>query len=309
MLPPIVDMRIRPNWLHKFFGSTPETSEFEVVRWLNKRVGSKNIDHFTKSNDMPSFLAEMDSAEIAVGVMVARSTPTVRVSNDDVAEAAKKSGGRLLGVASVDPVDLGVKKALGEVERSIKTLGLKGLNIDAGFYAEPIKADDASLMPLYEACEALGVPAFILSGPTTPDLRLNDPYAIDKVAAQFPKLPIVVCHGCYPHVDEMVAVAFRRENVFVSPDMYMFSPGGKLYIEAANGFMQDQYLFGTSYPFRPMVQSVNDLRDLGLRADVLPNVSFANACRLLGLNETIVTSSFKPRAANGAKKVRQKVTA
>ena len=33
----------------------------------------------------------------------------------------------------------------------------------------------------------------------------------------------------------MVGVAFRRENVFVSPDMYMFSPGGKLYIEAANG--------------------------------------------------------------------------
>jgi uncharacterized protein len=130
----------------------------------------------------------------------------------------------------------------------------------------------------------LGVPAFLLSGPTTPDLSLNDPFAIDRLAAQFPKLQIVVCHGCYPHVDAMIAVAFRRENVFVSPDMYMFSPGGKLYIEAANGFMQDQYLFGTSYPFRPMKQSVDDLRAIGLKPEQLEKVSHGNAARLLKLD-------------------------
>lgn len=290
MLPPIVDLRNRPSWLHKFFGSTPGTPEYDVVRWLNKRVGTKEIDHFTHSPDIPSFLAEMDGAEIAIGLMVARSTPTVRVSNDDVAATAKKSGGRLLGVASVDPIELGAKKAAEEAERAVKTLGLLGLNIDAGFYEQAIRADDAALMPLYEICQALNVPAFILSGPTTPDLRLNDPFAIDRVAAQFPKLPIVVCHGCYPHVADMVGVAFRRENVFVSPDMYMFSPGGKLYIEAANGFMQDQYMFGTSYPFRPMRQSADDLRTIGLRPDVLEKVSFRNACRLLGLDEKAIAS-------------------
>jgi uncharacterized protein len=282
--PPIVDMRNRPSWLHKFFGSTPATPEYEVVRWLNKRVGTQDIEHFTKSPDMKSFTAEMDSAGIAVGMMVARSTPTVRVCNDDLAGVAKQSNGRLLGVASVDPLLLGKQKALDEVERAIKVLGHKGLNIDAGFYERGMKADDPVLLPLYEACQGLGVPAFLLSGPTTPDLTLNDPFAIDRVAAQFPKLQIVVCHGCYPHVDAMVAVAFRRENVFVSPDMYMFSPGGKLYIEAANGFMQDQYLFGTSYPFRPMKQSVDDLRAIGLKPEPLEKASFKNACRLLKLD-------------------------
>jgi predicted TIM-barrel fold metal-dependent hydrolase len=88
----------------------------------------------------------------------------------------------------------------------------------------------------------------------------------------------------------MIGVAFRRENVFVSPDMYMFSPGGKLYIEAANGFMQDQYLFGTSYPFRPMKQSVDDLRAIGLKPDVLEKVSYKNACRVLNLDERSIGS-------------------
>ena len=285
MFPPIVDMRNRPTWLHKFFGSTPGTAEFKTVQWLNKRVGSLDTDHFTKSANIGQFVSEMDSADISIGVMVARSTPTVRICNDELAAAKNKSNGRLLGVASIDPIELGARKALDEAERAIKTLGHSGINIDAGFYQRAMKADDAQLLPLYDICQSLGVPAFVLSGPTTPDLTLNDPFAIDRVAVQFPKLQIVVCHGCYPHVDAMVAVAFRRENVFVSPDMYMFAPGGKLFIEAANGFMQDQFLFGTSYPFRPMKQSVADLRAIGLTASSLEKTSYRNACHLLKLDE------------------------
>lgn len=291
MSPPIIDLRNRPSWLHKFFGSTPGTPEFDVVRWLNKRVGTKDdIDHFTRSQTLQDFVAEMDAAEIVRGIMVARSTPTVRVGNDDVATLANQSNGRLIGVASVDPVDLGIRRSLQELERAVTELGLVGLNIDAGFYKRGMKADDPLLLPLYEDCQAREIPVFLLSGPTTPDLQLNDPFAIDRVAEQFPKLSIVVCHGCYPHVDAMVAVAFRRENVFVSPDMYMFSPGGKLYIEAANGFMQDQFLFGTSYPFRPMRQSVDDLRSIGLKPEILEKVSFKNACRLLNLDEKAVAT-------------------
>ena len=142
MLPPIVDMRNRPSWLHKFFGSTPGTPEYDVVRWLNKRVGTIEIDHFTKSPTLDKFIAEMDDAAISVAVMVARSTPTVRVENEDVAAVAKSSNGRLLGVASVDPQLLGEKKALQQAEHAIKDLGHYGLNIDAAFYQTALKADD-----------------------------------------------------------------------------------------------------------------------------------------------------------------------
>jgi predicted TIM-barrel fold metal-dependent hydrolase len=132
-------------------------------------------------------------------------------------------------------------------------------------------------------CEKLAVPAFVMSGPTTPDLRLNDPLAVDRVARTFPKLPIVCCHGFYPHVAEMVTVAFRNENVFVSPDMYTFAPGGGLYVEAANGFMKDQFLFGSSFPFRPMRQGVEDFRALGLSEEALDAALWRNADRLLNL--------------------------
>lgn len=288
---PIVDMRNRPTFLHSFFGSTPGTPDYEVVRWLNGRVGTRDMDHFTRTPNLGAYLREVDHAGITYAVMVGRSTPTVRISNDTVAEMTREPGlvvpTGLIGVASVDPYDLGTDGAVVEARRAVQDLGLRAINIDAGFYEEPMRADDDRLLPLYELCVNLGVPAFVMSGPTSPDLTFNDPLAVDRVASMFPTLPIVCCHGFYPNIDAMIAVAFRHENVYVSPDMYTFAPGGNLYVEAANGFMQDQFLFGSSYPFRPMSQGVEDFRALGLDKEALQQALWGNAARLFGLSEPV----------------------
>jgi predicted TIM-barrel fold metal-dependent hydrolase len=279
----IIDMRLRPPFLHPFFGAAPGTPEHELVRWVNRRVGAADPGHFTRYATLEDVVAGMDEAGIDLGVTVGRSTPTVRIENDSIAALVAGSGGRLIGVASVDPLALGRAEAVAEAGRAIKTLGLAAVNFDAGFYETPLRADDERLMPLYDACLALGVPAFVMSGPTTPDLAFNDPLAIDTVARTFPRLPIVVCHGCYPNIDAMIGVAFRHENVFVSPDMYFWAPGGRRYLEAASGFLRDQLLFGSSFPFRPMRQSVADLRAAKLGGDVEGRVFGINAARLFGL--------------------------
>ena len=82
---PVVDMRSRPTFLHTFFGAEPDTPEFGVARWLNARVGSREVEHFTRGATIEGFRAEMDGAGIDVAVMVARSVPGVRVSNDALA--------------------------------------------------------------------------------------------------------------------------------------------------------------------------------------------------------------------------------
>ncbi len=278
----IIDMRLRPPFLHAFFGATPGTPEYETVRWVNRRVGSKDTDHFASYRDVNNVIAGMDEAGIDLGVVVGRSTPTVRIANSTIADLAAQSRGRLIGVASVDPAALGRDAAAAEVQHAIKRLGLVALNLDAGFYEKPLRADDDLLMPLYELCLSLGVPAFVMSGPTTPDLSFNDPLAVDHVARTFPKLPIVCCHGFYPNIDAMIGVAFRNENVFVSPDMYLFAPGGARYADAARGFMSEQLVFGSSFPFRPMLQSVSDFAALGLDEETEVKVLSGNAERVLG---------------------------
>lgn len=276
----IVDLRSRPSFLHDFYGATPGTREFETAKWLNRRVGSKDDTHFTRSSTMDAFVEEIREVGITTAVVVGRDTSTLKISNETIAELAAPYP-ELIGVGSVDPQRL---DALAEIERAINDLKLVGINIEPGFGTPPLNADDPSNYPVYDACAQLGVPLFLMSGPTSPSLEYTNPVAVGNVARDFPRLPIVCYHGFYPYVNEMIGVAFRHENVHVVPDMYIFLPGGSLYVEAANGFLRDQLMFGSSYPFRAMGQTVEDFLKLGFREDVLDSMLFGNAARVLKLD-------------------------
>lgn len=279
----VIDMRSRPAFLHDFYGKTRGTPEFEVVKWLNGRVGSKNPEHFTASRDLESFVKEIKDTRIAASVVVGRDTPGIKHSNDEIHDLVRRHK-ELVGVGSIDPHRWGVRAAVQEVERAVGTLGLKAINVEPGFGSPPRPADDPMLFPIYDACEQLGVPVTIMSGPTAPSLDMVRPSAVGHVAKAFPKLAIVCYHGFYPFVNEIIGVALRWENVHIVPDMYIFAPGGSLYVEAANGAMRRQILFGSSYPFRPMAQSINDYRTLGFDDAVIDDVMYGNAKRLLGVS-------------------------
>lgn len=276
----ILDMRSRPAFLHDFYGATPGTSEFEVAKWLNRRVGSKNDEHFTRSSTIETFVEEVREVGIAAAVVVGRDTPNLAITNDRILELTSPYP-ELIGIASVDPQK---PNALAEIERAVNQLGLLGINLEPGFGNPPLHADDPSLYPIYDACDQLKIPVFLMSGPTTPDLDYARPEAVGRVARAFPHLQIVCYHGFYPYVNDVIGVAFRYENVHLVPDMYIFLPGSHLYVEAANGFLRDQLLFGSSYPFRAMGQTVEDFLKLGFKENVLDNVLFKNAERVLKLS-------------------------
>lgn len=279
----VIDMRSRPSYLHDFYGKTRGTPEFEVVKWLNGRVGSMNNEHFTASRDIEAFVREIKDTRITASVVVGRDTPGIKHSNDEIQQLVR---GRkeLVGIGSVDPHRWGVRGAVKEVERAITELGLKAINVEPGFGSPLRPADDPMLFPVYDACDQLGVPVSIMSGPTAPSLDFVRPSAVGHVAKAFPNLSIICYHGFYPFVNEIIGVALRWENVFIVPDMYIFSPGGGLYVEAANGALRQQILFGSSYPFRAMAQSINDYRVLGFNEGVVDDVMYGNAKRVLKLS-------------------------
>jgi predicted TIM-barrel fold metal-dependent hydrolase len=278
----IVDMRSRPSFLHDFYGASPGTPAFETARWLNRRVGSRDDAHFTRSVDTDAFVSEVREAGIAQAVVVGRDTPAVRHTNDEI-HALVRGRPELVGLGSVDVDRLPAADVPAEIERAARTLGLRAINLEPAWGARPRRVDDPALFPVYEACQALGIPVALMSGPTAPSLDDVRPAAVGHVARAFPRLGVVCYHGFYPFVNEIVGVALRHENVHVVADMYIFAPGGGLYVEAANGFMSDQLLFGSSYPFRAMRQSVDDYLALGFRDDVLEKVMGGNAARVLGL--------------------------
>lgn len=280
----VIDLRCRPAFLHDFFGATPNSDGEALARWLNRRVGTRGDDaHFVRSRTPEGFLSEVHEAGLAHAVVVGRHTPSQHLPNDTIHRIVDGHP-ELIGIGSVDPALQGKDAALAEVERAVRVLGFAGINLEPGFGEPPRHPDDPVYWPVYELAVSLGVPIFLMSGPTTPDLRYNDPAPLARVAQAFPTLPLVAYHGYWPNVQQIVGVAFRYENVFVVPDMYLFQPGTQTYVEAANSFLGDQLLFGSSYPFRPIGQTIDDFLKLGFRSSVLDKLLYENAARLLGLN-------------------------
>lgn len=131
----------------------------------------------------------------------------------------------------------------------------------------------------------MSVPIFIsLSDWGDPDIGYSNPVQLDRVARRFPKLPIVVGHGCWPWVQGVLGIAFANQNLFVSPDMYLMRlPGTSDYVAAANGYLADRFLFGSSYPSCPVGHAVKCVDEPPFSLHVRERLMRDNARRLLGL--------------------------
>ncbi|HSH73511.1 MAG TPA: amidohydrolase family protein [Methylophilaceae bacterium] len=276
----IIDMRSRPAYLHDFFGATPGTAAFETAKWLNRRVGSQDDIHFQRSYTLEGYLKEIADAGVNKAIVVGRETPGLTINNDEIAALVGQSD-LLVGLGSVDIQTRGEKDTIAEINRAINTFGFRAINIEPGFGEPALQADNPVFYPVYEECLHFDVPVCLMSGPTTPDFDYAHPNAVARLARRYPQLKIICFHGYYPYVNEIVGAAFRYDNIYLVPDMYIFQPGSQLYVEAANSFLADQLLFGSSYPFREMKQSVEDFAALGFKESVLDKVLYQNAERLL----------------------------
>jgi len=277
----IIDFRVRPP-----LGGFLEALLFrESVR--TARICRSQRHEPPPSLLQPSwdtFLAEFDASGIDLAVVPGRfSAPRYgQVPNEDVARIVRQGEGRFVGFAAVD---VNSPSAADDLEQAIRDMGLVGLALDPGFCDPPLYPDDPKLEPLYRRCLHLEVPAMItVSGRAGPDISFADPVRVDRLAASFPDLQIVVAHAGWPRVMEMLAVADRRPNVWISPDQYAVNlPGASHLVEAANSFLGDRLLFGSSYPFLPMKGALESYRALPFLPEVLDGVLGNNARRLLRL--------------------------
>jgi predicted TIM-barrel fold metal-dependent hydrolase len=207
--------------------------------------------------------------------------PHEEISNDLVAELCAQYP-QFSGVAAFDPI-LNAS-ALDEAERRLKN-GFVAAALMPGCMPDPAKADDDRLFPMYELCSALGRPLFIRNGGNAgPDLSYSDPLSIDRVAAAFPRLKIVVSYAGWPYVQQMMGVVFRRQNVWVSPDHYFPGmPGEQDYLAALRSWGRDRFLFSFYFPMNSQRFQLERIFSLDLPANVLERYVFENAVELFGL--------------------------
>jgi predicted TIM-barrel fold metal-dependent hydrolase len=280
----IIDMRLRPplkSWV--------TTAQFtEGTAYYPTRHGFPRPKS-VKTQAMQDLLDEMDEASITWGVIMGRQSapPHGAVPNDEITKAIDEHPQRFVGFAGIDLRQ--IERGVVEIERTSKIKGYVGASIEPGATFEAMYADDRRLYPLYEKCQELDVPMSItlsgyLASMVGHDLSYGSPTPVFRVAKDFPKLKIIVSHAAWPNIMPMMEVAFIRENVYVSPDLYMNginTPGAHEYIKAAKFFLGDRLLFGTAYPSRPLKESVDAFLEWDLSAELQEKILYRNAARLL----------------------------
>ncbi|MHB8619210.1 MAG: amidohydrolase family protein [Chloroflexota bacterium] len=229
-------------------------------------------------------LHEMDEAGIDLAVIPVRRGSQVLgdVTNGDVAEVVRLHRGRFIGLGAPNLAD--TSEGLDELDAFASQPEFAGAVVEPGLWQVPLYGDDRRLYPIYEKCARLGLPLLIMGGGNAgPDITYSSPTIVDHIAADFPSLTVIAAHGGWPWVHEILHVAFRRPNLLLSPDMYLFGMAGwRDYVDAGNGYLQDRFLFGTAYPFVPLKEGLQRFREL-FRPEVLPKLTSENARRVLKL--------------------------
>ena len=240
-----------------------------------------------EEQSLDAFVEEMDDAGIDIAVVMGRQSPDPYgwIPNEDVGELVAAGSGRFTGFGGINGSASG--GALQEIDKCVD-LGFKGVCLDNGWSDPPLYDDDETLFPIYEKCQQLGLIVSLTSSIYVgPDLSYCMPIHIQRVARAFADLTIVVPHAAWPWTTEMCAVAFQNPNIYLIPDFYGHipnMPGSEQYVRSANYFLSYRLLFASSYPVRPLGQSVDLFKSLPFANDeIRARALGGNAARLLDL--------------------------
>lgn len=223
-------------------------------------------------------------------------------SNDFVASIVRQHPDVFLaGWGSVDPWKGEV--ALREAERCIRELKLIGLKFQQA--SQRFHVNDRRFYPLWDLCQQLGAVVQFHCGYTGLGsggpggdgiycLTYTRPHEIDEVAADFPKLKIIMLHAAEPWPWEANMVALHKRNVYreTSGIWPRYFPENMVY--EMNRRLQDKFLFGSEWGYFNLERLLEEWERVDLRPGILEKVMYKNALNFLGEELERVGADLSP---------------
>ena len=229
-----------------------------------------------------------------VGVLLAWDAETATglppLTNDEIAGIVAEFPERFIGFASVDPWK--GKRAVAEIERAVRELGLKGAKFHPGIQA--FYPNDPRFSELFAKVTELGVPALFhtgtnglgagIKGGMGVRLDYTRPIYLDHLAADFPELTIIGAHPAWPWHEEMLAIIAHKANVFMDLSGWLPRYIPEAVMNEARKRLSDRILFGSDYPFILPERWLEDFDTLeGFTPEVKRKLLHDNAAALLRL--------------------------
>ena len=174
------------------------------------------------------YLEKKDRAGVQRSLLVAtragdsRARFSFHIPYERVAETCAKWPDRFSGLAGIDPTR--GMEGLREFERGITEYGFVGGHIYPHWFDLP--PDHRSFYPFYaKACE-LDVPIMMQIGHCLDYQRdkifhsVGRPITLENIAIDLPEVKLIGIHLGWPWTDEMIAVAYKHNNVYMAGDAY-----------------------------------------------------------------------------------------
>jgi hypothetical protein len=200
---------------------------------------------------------------------------------EQVYEQVKQFPDRLVGVTGYNP--LRITESLQEIERGVKAYGFKAVYIHAHGFGIPL--NDRKMYPCYAKAAELGIPVILQTGHAL-ELQPSEvgrPIYLDEVALDFRDLVIVGSHTGWPWCEELIALAWKHENVYMDISAHLPKYLDKSVVQFMDTRGRDKVMFGTNgFPF-PLSVFKNQFLELGLREETNRKVLRENAIRVFKL--------------------------
>lgn len=208
-------------------------------------------------------------------------------SNEWVSRYVAGHTDRLVAVGSVHPRR--TKDARGDTARLFEKLGIRILKIHPPhqvFAANGYLAGNDALADIYRTAEEHGRPVMIHTGTSIfPGARnrFADPMAVDDVAVDFPKLPILLAHAGRPlYMETAVFLVRRHGNVHL--ELSGIPPKKLLDYLPRLEEISGRCLWGTDFPspgIASMRKNVEDFLALPLSDEAKRRILFDNGDALV----------------------------
>jgi len=211
-------------------------------------------------------------------VVSATAFPGSPVDNAAIARLVRRHPDMLVGCASVDPRR--PMAAVRELRRAVEYDGLRALKLLPFIYG--MAPDTACYYPLYAACVDLQIPALVLTGHTAvlASNEVGRPGHLDQVALDFPDLTIVAGHAGHPWTEELVALAWKHERLYIDTSGHRPRYFPAPLIQFLNSYGSRKVIFGTGYPLMEPGDALDDLDHLDLRPESAERFLWSNAAKI-----------------------------
>lgn len=279
---PIIDCRFRPHTESILRGLT----ESPIFRDGLLAMGLDLDEYVAQAEPVSKICQDLRAFGIEKAVLVGRDAETTygfKPNNDELKRFVDEDPDLFCAFAGLDP-HKGMD-AVRTLEHLVKNEGFVGAATDPIY--NKLAIDDAKFYPIYAKCCELNIPMVITTGPARFTVGTTASFAhpdqIDRVANDFPELRLIISHGAWPYIQEMIGCAFRNKNIYVECSEYEKYPGSEAFIQAAKNILQDRVVFASAHPFVHYKDAVALYDTFDFSEDIKEKIMYQNAKHVLGL--------------------------